>query len=351
MDAMKKFLAAFCLILCLATVAGAQTPVTKYVNTACGNNGDGTANTCAASGGAPGAYNTCSAAEAQNLNLTSLNQTMTIIQDPGGSACGAITQDGWTLDATRWLRWEGLRISTSNYSFALRAADNYVQFADCQIDKSGEFLDRNVVEFRGSNLTFERCSSAIDLPSPDGSTGAWVSDNGDALGTLTIRNTVIYGCQGHCIDIPFNSGDVINVFNNTIVGAASNGIQISADSSTGSFINVSNNLVTGSGGNDYDISTSSATYSHFTNISEDATSPETGGRSKTITYVNAGANDYHLDPGETDAIDAGTDLSGSYGFSDDFNGDSRGATWDIGMDEIPETPSGPGDEIILLLED
>jgi hypothetical protein len=74
-----------------------------------------------------------------------------------------------------------------------------------------------------------------------------------------------------------------------------------------------------------------------TNISSDATSPQTGLRSIDLDFVNAAANDYHLAAIDTEAIGSGTDLSADANlpFSTDIDGDTRPAgAWDIGADQI-----------------
>jgi len=51
----------------------------------------------------------------------------------------------------------------------------------------------------------------------------------------------------------------------------------------------------------------------------------------TVQFVNAGSGDFHLASGDTVAKGAGMDLSGS--FTQDIDGDTRTAPWNIGADE------------------
>jgi hypothetical protein len=71
------------------------------------------------------------------------------------------------------------------------------------------------------------------------------------------------------------------------------------------------------------------------NLSKDATAPalNTYYRNKTLTFTNvtAGSEDFHLISTDTDAIDNGADLSGT--FTTDIDGTTRSGTWDIGADE------------------
>lgn len=70
--------------------------------------------------------------------------------------------------------------------------------------------------------------------------------------------------------------------------------------------------------------------------SEDATADGTGARaSQTFTFVNAGANNYHLSTADGGAKDFGTDLSAdaTFAFDDDIDR-ALFVTWDIGFDSV-----------------
>ena len=55
-----------------------------------------------------------------------------------------------------------------------------------------------------------------------------------------------------------------------------------------------------------------------------------------VTFVNPGTDDWHLDPSDTGAQDFGTNLAGDpdLAFVDDIDGELRPAPWDIGADEV-----------------
>lgn len=69
------------------------------------------------------------------------------------------------------------------------------------------------------------------------------------------------------------------------------------------------------------------------NLSKDGTAPPYNVyyTTKTISFVNAAAGDFHLAATDTDAIDNGADLSSI--FTTDIDGVTRTGTWDIGADE------------------
>lgn len=66
-------------------------------------------------------------------------------------------------------------------------------------------------------------------------------------------------------------------------------------------------------------------------IASDA--PGSNSRTGSVTFVNAGGDDYHLAPSDTVALGYGVADPGSGLFSDDIDGQARGIIWDIGADE------------------
>lgn len=126
-----------------------------------------------------------------------------------------------------------------------------------------------------------------------------------------------------------------NVFNNTVYGCGT-GIYCWNDS--GSDVLLKNNISVGNT-TDYG-GTCSANSTH--NLASDTTAPEfnTYWDSKTISFVDATNRNLHLASGETDAIDAGTDLGNDTGtgkFDVDIDGrdrDTEADTWDLGADEF-----------------
>lgn len=132
-------------------------------------------------------------------------------------------------------------------------------------------------------------------------------------------------------------------YNNTVVDALDYGFYWDRDTGgSSSVVYLKNNILDGSGTADYsDNSGSTGTLNSATNITSDATSPDGASyQSVSMTYANAGSDDYRLSSSDTDAIAAGTDLSAvgeaQYQFSTDNQGRTIG-TWDIGGDNY-QTP-------------
>jgi hypothetical protein len=91
------------------------------------------------------------------------------------------------------------------------------------------------------------------------------------------------------------SGDAYTLYHNTSVDAVAECMTILRYGSSASFY-VKNNILQGANTNYYSESTT-ATLSSAGNITEDTTSPDSGGRSIVITFVNEAGNDFHTNDG------------------------------------------------------
>ena len=171
-----------------------------------------------------------------------------------------------------------------------------------------------------------------------------------APGTSYIVNCILYNFKDFTnrapITIRSNSGaqGTVYILNNTIYNTDSKGISVEG----GSIVEARNNIVLGCGKNCFDsdlgtqshnISSDDTAFGTGTLINYSATdNPDPGAGSWVIfESLTAGNEDFHLLSSENnDALDAGTDLSGT--FIDDIDGDIRpiGTGWDIGADEADE---------------
>lgn len=137
-------------------------------------------------------------------------------------------------------------------------------------------------------------------------------------------------------------------YDNTIIGATQYGIGTVAYGTN--HTHAMKNNITQGGSTEYYWEAHAGTEDFATNLSLDATSPTVGLRSKTVSFLDASTKDYGLDSGDTSAKGAGTDLSADahYAFSDDINGDSRSAPWDIGAVKAAASASVSGGRRALL---
>jgi hypothetical protein len=156
--------------------------------------------------------------------------------------------------------------------------------------------------------------------------GAFVIDTSTS-GSATIFNNIVYS-RNNQDNFGFdfrNTSISVYAYNNTVYGFTK-GL-----STQGTTVYSKNNI---SYNNAYDYEgTFQATSTN--NLSKDATAPalNTYYRNKTLAFTNttSGSEDFHLVSGDTDAIDKGADLSGT--FTTDIDGATRSGTWDIGADE------------------
>lgn len=337
---MKKLLPF--LFLLFPTLAFA-TPSTQYVTIGCGNNGDGTSASCAASAGAAGAFNTLGNWESQNLTLTTALNVVC-----SGTGTSAITIAGWTTSAANTITLTGCSIVTSDYNAVVSLQNDYVNISGGTWGKSSGTVKVQVFELNSTaaHVTIEKATIYNASGVTRDSGNACLQIASVASGVRTIRNNIVYGCKQDGINYSTANGETANVYNNTVYGVTGAGIAMAVDANTATW-NVKNNLASNNTGGDYSISPGgSTTYNHATNLSSDTTSPDASFRSKTVTFINTGGNNYHLNATDTEAKNLGTDLSGS--FTDDIDGDTRSGSWDIGADEVA---AGGGTDDLVLLED
>jgi hypothetical protein len=305
--------------------------------------------------GQGGDYTTLAAWEAgEQKNLVSADQ-IAVAQIAGNWSTPdttAVTIDGWTTDATRYIRiyttpearhsgkWntEKYILSVSaGWSQPLGINEQYVRVDGLQIENTEVKTNdpRGIYSYAldttSSNL---RISNNIIRLSGTGTPGT------NARGILAetglnmyIWNNIIYD-GGRGIEISwFNLAVDVVIYNNSLVDNVVAGIE--AQLASANNFRVYNNLVQGST-TGYSINWMDSTGN---NISEDATSPDTALRSKVVIFADEAGDDFHLGASDSFAKNGGADLTSdaSLSFNTDIDGQSRPTgtgTWDIGADEF-----------------
>lgn len=280
----------------------------------------------------------------------------------------SVVIDGTTMDATYDLvvktptggtesindqRHAGV-LDTSKYSLfvtftPLSVSDTHVTVEGLQIGHSNTGNSRNVcrvVTVPGGVIN--AFSNIFHAPGTAGAT----SCNGIDLTTIAsaatsnIRNNIIYDIGGgsNSSGIKVTDGDwIANVDNNTIINCYY-GVNLSTGTHANKIFrnNIAQDCTDGfrtSGG-----SWETGTDYNLSDIASDA--PGASSVESTLTFNDKTGDDFHLASGDTDAIGAGTDLSGT--FTDDIDGDTRSA-WDIGADEFISVGGGlPAGSLSLL---
>lgn len=151
-----------------------------------------------------------------------------------------------------------------------------------------------------------------------------------AAGNFYVYNNIIYDFtgSGHYGIRGDLSANKMYVYNNTVVNCAT-GIDSAGYEDLVAINNLTNDCTNGFA-NDFD---STSNY-NCSDIASDA--PGANSVTGEVTFVDEVNKDFHLDPTDTVAIDAGNGGTPKSIFTDDIDGDSRPATdgdWDIGADE------------------
>jgi hypothetical protein len=163
--------------------------------------------------------------------------------------------------------------------------------------------------------------------------GSGIGFRPDGNSSAIVINCLAYECKTYGFELLAASTFTISAFNCNAINSAI-GFYMHQGATAGTIV-LTNCLGDNNATADFSsdgLVTETVTYC----LSKDATADDWGGAgnliSKTLTFVNAAGDDWHLAAADTDAINAGTDLSGM--FDDDIDFQTRGASWDIGFDEF-----------------
>ena len=278
----------------------------------------------------------------------------------------ALVIDGHVTDATRYIELRApagerhARVWDTAKSYMSVASDRAITISDACVRISGQQLTHssqsdslhelifinatdngangsdirvfnNILKGGGNNANFESGISVYN-----------------ARGTVRIWNNFIYNLGYGGANYPgirFDTYDSNYAWNNTIYGKTGStsryGIYNAYSANPPSIGgNICNNNAT-----DYSGTLTSLGY----NISQDATSPDTSLRSKTVAFVSTtgGSEDFGLLVSDTAAKDTGADTSSGF-FIDDIEYVTRAGTWDIGASEYVAAGSDVLNSQILM---
>lgn len=323
----------------------------RYVRTSADAGGDGTTDTDS-SGDGSHAYDSLANAEAgEQADLVTAGDTVRIVCSVGSGSAADTSQANfddasWTTDATNDITVEAKsgEEATSEYSatnyrmevnlgFAavLIVDDNFVTVRNIQIKNTATSNHPRGIQADGTSamdLDVEACylESATSGLSAGTSAGIRINNN-NASSTYRYWNCVVEGFADG-LNCAFTHAEVI-VYNLTVVNPVTSGIDFG--SIGGSSTLRAKNLILENGTGSAWESTSPGT-TDYVDVFVDDTSSPTSDNSKSFTY--ASATDFK-NATDSDAVDAGTDLSGdsALSFSDDINDVTR-STWDCGAGEF-----------------
>ena len=300
-------------------------------------------------------YTSLSAWEAaENRNLTVTNE-IAVARIEGtwtNPDTTAVTIDGWTTDATRYIRiytapearhvgvWSDAKYRLSNSGRAIYNVEPYVKIDGIQIDNKTS-TSQGILSYQSG---VEISNSIIK----NSSIGLYLS--GD---NVKVKNCLIYDSS---FGIRFTGTN--GFFYNCTYANNATAVYLDAKFST-----LKNSIFTN---NTTDISNSGfgvsqTTYS-ATNLGQSISgipADQSNKFNQTFVFLNSVNKDFHLSNTDNSAKDQGVDLSAdpNFSFSNDIDGQNRTNPWDMGSDEIikitsiPETNPYSGPQTAIISSD
>lgn len=308
----------------------------RYINTASTAGGNGTTNNTS---GATRAYATMAGmVSSESKTLTASDVYLYVYAT--GSDTTEVNFTGFTTDATRYIVVDGqgtYTLYTTSYQPGLKINQQYLTIKSMSIRRNGASTIVAAVDINSGNVTIEKCRIFSGASHTRDSGSGAVEVISVTSGTITVRNNFIYDCIKHGIYWGIEGGESMNIYNNTVVDCADVGIKVEVlNTDAGCTKVMKNNICYSNTTADFSIGPTMTTAG---NLSSDTSSPQSGLRSKSLTFVDLAGKDYHLISTDTAAIDVGDDLSAS--FTDDFDGVTRSGTWDAGADEYVSVGGQP----------
>jgi hypothetical protein len=303
-----------------------------------------------------GDYTSLSAWEAgEQADLPTLDQ-ISVAECYAMDDTAAVTLDGWTTDATRYIRiyapsserhpgkWDTGKYRKTNAAGPLvTILENYVRMEGLQLHRTGNpSVDDGIVWIGADNATDIRILGCVirGNNNASGNYSSGVQWKFQGIPTkVIVANCIIYdiGPGGFKCSGIWNQSDVVNslyAYNNTFQNL-NDGIGLNSANTAIAKNNLFSSCTTActgtfAAGTDYN-----ATNNASMNYTVTGAGNTHDRLSQTFQFANEAGDDFHLLSSDTGAKDGGVDLSGDadYAFSDDVDGQARTGTWDIGADE------------------
>jgi hypothetical protein len=265
----------------------------------------------------------------------------------------AVTIDGWTTDVDNYIkiyttssaRHEG-RWHSGRYRMSFTDPGEMILIREACVRIDGLQIEKNIHASGGVDpalraYAMDSAPSEIHISNTilreiAGSTG-----NSDSIGIhindlnaiAKIWNNIVYNFTNTTArGILVENSNRVYIYNNTVYGC-------DTGYSKGGYpgIAIAWNNIASQCTNGYAGTFEASSDFNISDINGDAPNATFSTAAITINFNNAGNGDFHLSSSDTDAIDAGRDLSidGNLTFSTDIDGEARpnGDYWDIGADE------------------
>lgn len=247
--------------------------------------------------------------------------------------------------------------ATTNYTYNFDVQEQYVRvrrlaFEQAGTPNEGRQVGRYTVD-GASDVRFESCLF-LRSGATGGAPNGIAFTIGGATGSTTrvaFVNSLFIGWQA-CLNHEYRAIERLVLYNNTLIckGGGASAMQPFSCDLSGGAVYLKNNIVQTEGVTSFgEYYFGNGTLTSATNISSDASSPQTGLRNKTVLFKNAAGGNYHLDYADVEAQRLGTSLLADaiYPVSVDFDDRARLGAWDIGATETyPGVDAVSGDYVL-----
>ena len=340
--------------------------ILRFVDPNSSAGGDGTTNALTGAARAYVSLNAWEAATQQDLTDGGGDTARVVCSsDDAGSThladTTAVTIDGWTTDATRYIQIEaasshGGKWNDSIYrliianSAGLNCIERYTRVYGLQVNVTAV----DALYQWGINVAPDGIVAKCIVKGM-GSSTAYAYHNGIHINadtyTFYVYDNIIYDWKSSDVNggigVHFTAfTSTCYFYNNTIynctrgmlwvygsITAINNIIRLCDPAASGTFAAGTDYNATDNASMNYTVTGSGNTHDRL---------------SQTFTFVNEGADDFHLASNDAGARDYGVTDPGSGLFSDDIDGQTRTGTWDIGADEYVAAGGSPYESYITI---
>ena len=335
----------------------------RYVNTASSAGGDGTTN---ATAGATRAYATLR--EAADALGASLGDQVTIYCSGSAADTSNTDQSAWdmattttnylrivgeqspnhpnftTVDAGKWSTSK-YRIEATNRNGLYNNIPAHLRLEGLQIQVTiNDGTSYVILKTANANITTGDADLRCGYTIVRGvlTSGSLIGCESRPFGVGGAGTSKFYNCIAYDCTTGFNGEFVTTEFYNCT--GYDNQFSFLANDTNGALCR---NCVAAGTSDQYFLAGGTFHANSRNNASPDGSHPGTNGQTGTPTFVNAAADDFHLQVGDAVCRNTGMTDPASGLFSDDIDGGTRSGSWDIGVDEqgvalIVAVPALPG---------
>jgi len=290
-------------------------------------------------------------------NLASSTEQWNIACYADAADTDTVAIDGWTTTADNYIKiytpvsasevgtsqrhngkWDDAKYNLSTTmtesDVLLNVDPNYVYIDGLQLNIAGTAAYRYGI-VAGTQTGAEISNNIVRFTNGSGGTeelGIWVTQSVSSKVYNNIVYDAIHATTGNCLMLDSVIAGDLFAYNNTVYNCVTGII-------TGYLDTVAKNNLSYNNTDNYSGSFDSASDYNLSNIADDAPGDHSR-NGVTVQFVDAANDDFHLQIGDTAAIDNGADLSrdANLPFTTDIDGEERRGKWAIGADQQNQRP-------------